>query len=132
MGGYDRNQRPRDRLDALRQDAEDLERLIAADEQLADARAYADRLEKVLALREFGACLGEHGDRCHHWSIAFPQAPVIPTPRRPPIGELIGKSANRAAARARADGTRKADGVRKAKEAAARRAGRPSPGVTGP
>lgn len=92
------------RATRLRREADDLEQLLAVveklDAELEDARAYADRLEKVLALRDHGACLGEHGDRCHHWFEAYP-TPAIPGQRRPPLIEVIGKREERRNARRR-------------------------------
>ena len=91
------------RLAAIRQEADDLAALLAAEAaleqrtaELADARAYADRLEKVLALHRFALCLGWQGDRCHHRGGEDPPTapmPVIPAQRQPSIGELIGRTA---------------------------------------
>jgi hypothetical protein len=93
----------------LRRDAAALEELLAVEVQLrarevelADARAYANRLEFVLAIGDIGACLGAAGDRCHHGHAAH-DAVGIPVPQqaRPPLIEVIGKRAERKAARKR-------------------------------
>lgn len=90
------------RLADLRQAADDLDTLLTTQAdleqrtaELTDARAYADRLEKVLALARFGLCLGPYAHRCHHTGEDAPTTPmpVIPAQRQPPIGELIGRTA---------------------------------------
>jgi len=78
----------------LRQEAADLEDLLTAAEKLEDSRAYIDRLEKVLALRDYGACLGPFADRCHHATLTYPGS-IVPGQRQPPLAEVIGDRTER-------------------------------------